>query len=89
MTHKAKSALGWFEPQSILVSGIVMFLCMMLGQSRAEDPLLAKAPDSKEIAGWIEQLNAPNHAERRNAFLNLCDPAVDLDRWIPQCGCHR
>jgi len=82
MTYKAKSALGWFEPQSILVSGLVMILCMMLGQSRAEDPLLAKKPESKQIADWIEQLNAPNHADRRGAFLNLCDPAVDLDRWI-------
>ena len=81
MTHKAKAALGWIEPQSILVSGMVMILCMMLGESRAEDPLLAKAPDSKQIAGLIEQLNAPNHAERRRAFLNLCDPAVDLDSW--------
>ena len=86
MTHKAKSALGWFEPQSILVSGLVMILCMMLAKTRAEDPLLAKAPDSKQIAGLIEQLNAPNHAERRSAFLNLCDPAVDLDRWIASEG---
>lgn len=33
------------------------------------------------IKGWIQQLSAPKYADRKEAFLKLCDPSLDIDTW--------
>ena len=84
MTHKSETPRGLLGQSSVIPSGMLLALCLMLGNSRADDPLPASGPDSKTVQGWIKQLNAPNQSERRQAFLNLCDPAVDLVSDDPQ-----
>lgn len=40
------------------------------------------------IKVWIQQLSAPKYADRKEAFLKLCDPTLDIDTWIKSTDIH-
>lgn len=60
-----------FAPNIALVAAMLCVACGLARPALAEDPSAANAARTAEIARWVEQLNAPRFAERRQAETEL------------------
>ncbi|MFN9347901.1 MAG: hypothetical protein ACK6DQ_15030, partial [Planctomycetota bacterium] len=48
---------------------------------RADENRSEGQDQASGIKVWIQQLSAPKYADRKEAFLKLCDPSLDIDNW--------
>ena len=64
------------------VVSFVLIVGLWIFELRADENQAAGVDQSSGITVWIKQLNAPNYADRKEAFLKLCDPSLDIEAWV-------
>jgi tetratricopeptide (TPR) repeat protein len=64
------------------VFSFVLIVGLWIFELRADENQAAGVDQSSGITVWIKQLNAPNYADRKEAFLKLCDPSLDIEAWV-------
>lgn len=70
--------------QRLLLIGILLFLAS--DATQADETQGVHAGHSATTKELLNELNAPAYADRKRAFLKLCDPNINIQEWIESQG---